>query len=75
MRRAKAKLELNLARDAKNNRKGFYKCINQKRKVKNGIPSLMNNTRKLIIRDEEKTEVLSNLFASVFNGNLSPYTS
>ena len=34
VRRAKARLELNLARDAKNNKKGFYRYVNQKRKVK-----------------------------------------
>ena len=34
VRKAKAQLELNLARDAKNNKKGFYRYINQKRKLK-----------------------------------------
>jgi len=34
VRRAKAQLELNLASDAKNNRKGFYRYGSQKRKVK-----------------------------------------
>ena len=37
-RRAKAQLELNLARDAKNNKKGFYRHVNRKRKVKETIP-------------------------------------
>jgi len=36
--RAKVQLELNLARDAKNNKKGFYRYVNQKRKVKQSIP-------------------------------------
>jgi len=39
VRRAKARLELNLARDAKNNEKGFYRHVSQKRKVKESIPS------------------------------------
>lgn len=30
----KAKWELDLARDTKNNQKGFYRCVNQKRKAK-----------------------------------------
>lgn len=34
VRKAKVWLELNLARDAKNNRKGFYRYVIQKRKVK-----------------------------------------
>ena len=38
VRRAKARMELNLARDSKNNKKGFYRYINQKRKVKESVP-------------------------------------
>jgi len=38
VRRAKAQLELNLARDAKNNKKGFYRSVNQKRKIKESAP-------------------------------------
>jgi len=38
VRRAKVQLELNLARDAKNNTKGFYRYISQKRKVKYSPP-------------------------------------
>ena len=35
--RAKVQLELNLARDAKNNKKGFYRYVNQKSQVKQSI--------------------------------------
>jgi len=38
VRRAKVQLELNLARDAKNNKKGFYRYVSQKRKVKESVP-------------------------------------
>ena len=38
VRRAKAWLELNLARDAKNNKKGCYRYVNQKRKVNESVP-------------------------------------
>jgi len=34
VRKAKARMELNLARDAKNNKKGFYRYVSQKKKVK-----------------------------------------
>jgi len=37
-RKAKAPLELNLARDTKNN-KGIYRYVRQKRKVKESVPS------------------------------------
>jgi len=35
--KAKARMELNLARDAKNN-KGFYRYVSQKRKIKESAP-------------------------------------
>jgi len=38
VRRAKAQLELNLASNAKNNKKGFYRYVNQKRKAKESVP-------------------------------------
>lgn len=38
VRKSKAKLELNLAKDTKNSRKGFYRHINQKRQAKEGDP-------------------------------------
>jgi len=34
IRKAKAWMEVNLARDAKHNKKGFYRYVKQKRKVK-----------------------------------------
>ncbi|KFZ54394.1 hypothetical protein N338_05423, partial [Podiceps cristatus] len=70
VRKIKAQLELNLAKDAKNNKKGFYRYISQKRMVKESVPPLMSETGKLVTADE-KAEVLNNFFASVFTGNLS----
>jgi len=37
VRKVKAQLELNLARDVKNNNKGFYRYVRQKMKVKESI--------------------------------------
>jgi len=39
VKKAKAQLELNLASDAKKNKKGFYRYLNQKRKDQEGISS------------------------------------
>ena len=36
VRKAKVQLELNLASDAKSNKKGFYRYLNQKRNVQEG---------------------------------------
>ena len=44
VRKAKAQLELNLARDTKNNKKHVYRYVSQKRKVKESITLLMNKT-------------------------------
>ena len=38
VRRAKVQLELNLAREAENNKKGFCKYVDQKRKIKESVP-------------------------------------
>jgi len=38
VRRAKAQLELNLARNAKNNNKGLYRYVSQKMKAKESVP-------------------------------------
>ena len=38
IRTAKAQLELNLARDVKNNKKGFFRYIRQQRKMKEMYP-------------------------------------
>ena len=43
IRKAKVLTELNLVRDAKNNKKGFYRYIGQKRKTKESVPPLKNN--------------------------------
>ncbi|KFQ96524.1 hypothetical protein Y956_02301, partial [Nipponia nippon] len=75
IRKAKAWLELNLVRDAKNNKKGFYRYVSQKRKVKESVPPLMSRSGKLVTTDEEKAEVLNTTFASLFTCNLSPHTS
>ncbi|PKU32216.1 rna-directed dna polymerase from mobile element jockey-like [Limosa lapponica baueri] len=74
VRKAKAWLELHLARDTKN-KKGFYRYVSQKRKVKESVYPLMSKTRKLVTTDKEKAEVLSKFFVSVFPGNLSPHSS
>ncbi|KFQ76863.1 hypothetical protein N335_14424, partial [Phaethon lepturus] len=75
VRRAKAQLELNLAREAKNNKSSFYRYVSHKRRAKESTPSLMSKTDKLATTDEEKTEVLNNDFASVFTGSVSSCTS
>ena len=40
-----------MARDAKN-KKGFYRYVSQKRKIKESVPLLMSKTSKLVTTDE-----------------------
>ncbi|KFV93308.1 hypothetical protein N327_13538, partial [Fulmarus glacialis] len=67
IRKAKAQLELNLARDVKN-KKCFFRYIGQQRKMKETVPTLMSKMGDLATSDVEKAEVLNNFFALIFSG-------
>ncbi|PKU30689.1 rna-directed dna polymerase from mobile element jockey- hypothetical protein [Limosa lapponica baueri] len=78
VRKAKVRLELNPARDAKNNKKGFYRYVNQKRKVKESMPPVLSKTGKLVTTDKEKAEVLNNFLLRTtqrvaVNGSMSKW--
>ena len=47
-----------MAKGAKKNNKGFYKYLNQKRRVQESVPPLVSDTGKLVTNDKEKAEVL-----------------
>ncbi|KFQ80133.1 hypothetical protein N335_04342, partial [Phaethon lepturus] len=75
VRKAKAWLEVNLVRDAKNNKLGFYRYVSQKRKVKESVLPFMSKTGRLATMDEERADVLNDFFASVFTVSISSHTS
>ena len=75
IRKAKAQMGLNLARDVKDNKKGFYRYIGRRRHAKEIVPPLMKGNGELASSDEEKAEVLSECFASVFMGGQASHVS
>ena len=68
MRKAKVQMELNLARDVKDNKKGFYRYIGRRRQGKESAPPVMKGNGELASSDIEKAEVLNECFSSVFMG-------
>ena len=70
VRKAKTRMELNLARDTKKNM-CFYGYVSQKRKVKENLSHLMSKIGKLVTKDEEKAEALNNISTSVPQSSLA----
>ena len=68
-------MELNLARDVKRNKKGFYRYTGQKRQAKESAPPLINGKGELVIIDTEKAEIRNKFFASVFTASQASHTS
>ncbi|KFU99993.1 hypothetical protein N340_08025, partial [Tauraco erythrolophus] len=75
VRKAKALIELNLARDIKGNKKNFYRYVSDKKRSRENVGPLRKETGDLATRDMEKAEVLNDFFASVFTGKSSSGTA
>jgi len=74
-RKAKVHLELNLARNVKDNKKGFFKYITSKRKTRDNVGLLLNEVGVLVTEDAEKAELLNVFFVSVFSAKTGPRES
>ncbi|GAB0209844.1 mitochondrial enolase superfamily member 1 [Grus japonensis] len=74
-RKAKAHLELKLAGDVKDNKKGFFKYIISKRKTGENVRLLLNEVGALVTEDTEEMELLNAAFASVFTAKAGPQES
>ncbi|GAB0208316.1 mitochondrial enolase superfamily member 1 [Grus japonensis] len=75
VRKAKALTEISLARDVKDNKKGFYRYVSEKRRTRENVGPLWNEMGDLVTQDMEKAEVLNDFFASVFTGKCSSHTA
>ncbi|KAK4810960.1 hypothetical protein QYF61_014432 [Mycteria americana] len=67
IRAAKARLEFKLASTVKDNKKGFLKYVNSKRRIRDNIGPLLDEVGHLTNRDVDKAETFNAFFASVFN--------
>ncbi|GAB0202598.1 mitochondrial enolase superfamily member 1 [Grus japonensis] len=74
VRKAKALIEISLARDVKDNKKSFYRYVSDKRRMRENVGPLRNETGDLVTQDMEKAEVLNDFFASVSSGKCSSHT-
>uniref|UniRef100_K7F0W4 Reverse transcriptase domain-containing protein n=1 Tax=Pelodiscus sinensis TaxID=13735 RepID=K7F0W4_PELSI len=75
IRKAKAQMELRLAKDVKDNKKGFYRHVNKKKVIREGVQPLMDEGGNLVTDDVGKAEVLNAFFASVFTDKVGSWTS
>ncbi|GAB0180871.1 hypothetical protein GRJ2_000552400 [Grus japonensis] len=75
VRKIKALIELNLARDIKGNKKSFYRYVSDKRRTRKNVGPLQKETGDLVTQDIEKAEVLNDFFASVFTDKCSSHTA
>ena len=74
IRKAKAQMELNLMRDVKDNKRGFFGYISRRRRIKESVPPMINEDGELASSDMAKAEVLNKCFASVFtDGQVPPH--
>ncbi|GAB0178678.1 mitochondrial enolase superfamily member 1 [Grus japonensis] len=71
-RKAKDHLELKLAGEVKDNKKGSFKYISSKRKTRENVVPLLNEVGALVREDTEKAELLNIFFASVFIAKAGP---
>ncbi|GAB0177815.1 mitochondrial enolase superfamily member 1 [Grus japonensis] len=75
VRKAKALIEISLARDVRDNKKSFYRYVSDKRRTRENVGPLRNEMGELVTQDMEKAEVLNDFFASVFTGKSLSHTA
>jgi len=75
VRKAKVQLDLKLAREVKDNKKGFFSYISSKWKTRENVGLLLNEVGALVTEDTEKVELLNAAIASFFTAKPGPQES
>lgn len=70
VRKGEAHLELNVVRDMKGNKKGFYMHTRSKKKTRENAGPLLNGAEHQVTSGVEKAKVLNAFFPSIFTGNV-----
>ena len=70
---ARAQLEFKLASTVKDNKKGFFKCVNSKRRIRDNICPFLDEVSHLTNRGVDKADVFNAAFTSVFNTDDKPW--
>ena len=68
VRKSKAHLELNLTREMKGKKKGFYRYVSNKWKTRENVALQLNGAEDLVTKDTEMPDILNAFLASVFTG-------
>jgi len=71
IRKTKVQLELRLDTVVRDNKKCFYKYINNKKRAKENLHPLLDAGGNIAMKDKEKAEVLKVFFFSVLNSQTS----
>lgn len=71
LRKVKALLELNLSREEKSNKKGFYRYTSSKKKIRENVDLLQNEMGQVWWWDMETAQLLNAFFALIFTGKIS----
>ena len=75
VRKAKALIEFNLARNVRSNKKSFYRYVDDKRETRENVGPLWKETGDVVTQDMGKAEVLNDYFVSVFTSKCSRHTA
>jgi hypothetical protein len=66
IKQAKREYEQKVAKDCKNNVKCFWKYVQEKLKVNNGVSPLKTEKGDIVVTDKDKANILNDFFSTVF---------